>query len=410
MRTDIKLYCLVISILITHIMPAQEKELKQDPLLVVALMIKNEAPVIADTLRPMVVSGIDSFLIFDTGSTDDTIEKVDQFFSDNGIRNYAIVQENFVDFATSRNRALDLVDEYFPQATFILMPDAEWLVYNGEQLLSFCKEHKNDNHASYRIRMVHNGSLEFYVDRLMRRSCHCRFKSPVHEYLVSPSVMTTPADIYFVMNTTQYGAEKTRNRWKRDVGYLLKAYAEEPTNARTAFYLGQTYACLGDKDNAFRFYQLRSQLPSWAEEDYETVYRLGETVEDLALKDTNHQTIYDWPLALWYYLQAYSMRPCRIEPLIRIAQHYMRQEDYETAFLFAWRAFETPYPTHEILFVSKEMYNYTRYDIVAQCGLKIGQYEKALEAIHKAFEYYPEDQHFQELFTIYQEHLIKEEA
>lgn len=410
MSKHIKLCWLIIGVLITHVVYAQEKELKQDPLLVVALMIKNEAPVIADTLTPMVTAGIDSFLIFDTGSTDDTIEKVDQFFSDNGIRNYVIIQESFVDFATSRNRALDLVDEYFPQATFILMPDAEWLVYNGEQLLSFCKDHKNDYHSSYRIRMVHNGSLEFYVDRLIRRSCHCRFKSPVHEYLVSPSVMTTPADIYFVMNTTQYGAEKTRNRWKRDVGYLLKAYAEEPTNARTAFYLGQTYACLGDKDNAFRFYQLRSQLPSWAEEDYETVYRLGETVEDLALKDTNHQTIYDWPLALWYYLQAYSMRPCRIEPLIRIAQHYMQQGDYSIAFIFAWRAFETPYPTHEILFVSKEMYNYTRYDIVAQCGLKIGQYEKALEAIHKAFEYYPEDQHFQELFTIYQEHLIKEEA
>lgn len=406
MRNHIKLYCLVTSILMIHTISAQEKELKQDPLLVVALMIKNEAPVIADTLKPMVKAGIDSFLIFDTGSTDDTIEKVNQFFRDNGILNYTIIQENFVDFATSRNRALDLVDEYFPQATFVLMPDAEWLIYNGEKLLSFCKDNKNDNHASYLIRMVYNGSLEFCVDRLMRRSCHCRFKGPVHEYLVRPSVTATPSDIYFVMNTTQYGAEKTRNRWKRDIGYLLKAYAEEPTNARTAFYLGQTYACLGDKDNAFRFYQLRSQLPSWAEEDYETIYRLGDTVEDLALKDTHHQTIYDWPLALWYYLQAYSMRPCRIEPLIRIAQHYMSQKDYATAFLFAWRAYETPYPTNEILFVSKEMYTYTRYDIIAQCGLNIEQYEKGLEAIHKALEYYPEDQHFQELLKIYQEHLV----
>jgi glycosyltransferase involved in cell wall biosynthesis len=387
-------------------MPAQEKELKQDPLLVVALMIKNEAPVIADTLRPMVTAGIDSFLIFDTGSTDDTIEKVDQFFSDNGILNYIIIQENFVDFATSRNRALDLVDEYFPQATFILMPDAEWLICNGEQLLSFCKDHKNDNHASYLIRMVRNGSLEYYVDRLMRRSCHCRFKSPVHEYLVSPSVMTAPAEIYFAWNSTQYGDDKSRNRWKRDIGYLLKAYAQDPTDARTAFYLGQTYACLGDKNNAFRFYQLRSQLPSWAEENYETVYRLGETVEDLALKDTPHQTIYDWPLALWYYLQAYAMRPCRIEPLIRIAQHYMSQKDYATAFLFAWRACETPYPTNEILFVSKDMYHYTRYDIVAQCGLNIGEYNKGLQAIHKALEYCPEDQHFKELLKIYQEILV----
>jgi tetratricopeptide (TPR) repeat protein len=406
MRKRIGVYCLLIGILVACAVRAQDKELKKDPLLVVALMIKNEAPVIVDTLMPMVNAGIDSFLIFDTGSTDDTVAKVRQFFSDTNIDNYAIIQESFIDFAASRNRALDLVDEYFPQAIFVLMPDAEWLLCNGKQLVDFCATHKDDVYASYLVRMVRNGNLEYYVDRLMHRASHCRFRSPVHEYLVSPSVNTIPSNIHFEWNSTQYGDDKSRNRWKRDVGYLLKAYAQDPTDARTAFYLGQTYACLGDKDNAFRFYQLRSQLPSWAEEDYETLYRLGETVEDLSSKDTNRTTIYDWPLALWYYLQAYSMRPCRIEPLIRIAQHYMRQEDYATALLFAWRAYETPYPSREILFVSKDMYNYTRYDIVAQCAFMVGEYTKGLQAINKALEYCPDDQHFKELLKIYQENLV----
>ena len=390
-----------------HMPCKQGPSIKKDSLLVVALMIKNEAPVIDATLTPMVEGGIDSFLIFDTGSTDDTIEKTTQFFNDHNITNFIIVQENFVDFATSRNRALDLVDEYFSEATFILMPDAEWLVRNAHELLEFCEKSKNDFHASYLIRMVRNGQLEYFVDRLIRRKSHCRFKSPVHEYLESPSATPAPATIYIEWNSTQYGDDKSRKRWERDLGFLLKAYAEDPKNARTAFYIGQTYACLGDKENALRFYELRTQLPAWEEENYETVYRLAEAVEDIAAKDADKKTPYDWSLALWYYLKAFSMRPTRIEPLVRIASHYLQAQDYANAFLFASQAAEISYPEHEILFIQKDMYTYTRYDIMAQSGLKIGEYQKGEWAINKALESCPDNSHLQELLKQYLDHLMK---
>lgn len=387
---------------------SQAPVLKKDPLLVVALMIKNEAPVIDYTLTPMVQGGIDSFLIFDTGSTDDTIEKVRQFFSAHNITNYAIEQENFVDFATSRNRALDLVDKHFPEATFIMMPDAEWLLRNGAELLKFCERNKEDCHASYLIRMVRNGQLEYYVDRLMRRESYCRFKSPVHEYLESPSVMSVPAGIFFEWNSTQYGDDKSRKRWARDLGFLLKAYAENPTDARTSFYLGQTYACLGDFENALRFYELRSKLPSWEEENYETLVRIAGTIEILAAKDTDKKKCYDWSLAMWYYLKAFSTRQGRIEPLIHIARHYLACHDYAIAYLFAIQACEIPYPEHEILFIEKEMYVYERYDIVAQCGLKIGEFAKGEWAVKKALEHKPDDQHLQELFKMYVDQKLQE--
>ena len=151
-------------------------------------------------------------------------------------------------------------------------------------------------------------------------------------------------------------ARNPAKRWERDLGILLKAYAENPTEPRTVFYLAQTYSCLGDKENALRFYELRTQLPSWEEENYEAMYRLAEVVEDLATKDTEKQTPYDWSLAMWYYLKAFSMHPTRIEPLIRIARHYLWANDYANAFLFAERAAEMPYPVNDILFVEKEMY------------------------------------------------------
>lgn len=398
-------YTTALAILCSYSLATQQSPIisikQKDPLLVVALMIKNEGPVIDDTLRPLVDGGIDSFLIFDTGSTDDTVEKVHDFFIEHNINNFAILQENFIDFAASRNRALDLVDEYFPAATFVLMPDAEWILHNIQELLTFCQEYKNDYHTSYLMRLVHNTTMEFYVARLIRRESHCRFKSPVHEYLVSPSNMNVPTNIYIECTASKYGAEKSRKRWERDLNILLKAYAEDPTEPRTTFYLAQTYACLGDDENAFRFYERRTQLPSWAEENFQALYQLARITEDLATRDTAHETPYDWSLAQWYYLKAYAMRPTRIEPIVHLALHYVYAHDYANAYIFAKVACETPFPAEDILFVEKEMYLYTRYDIVAQCGIHIGQYAQGEWAVKKALEYNPNARHLQDLLTQY---------
>ena len=371
-----------------------------NPSMVVALMIKDEAPVINDTLRPLATGGIDSYLIYDTGSTDDTIEKVVEFFRTYSITNFAIIQEEWMDFSRSRNRALDLVDQYFPEATFVFMPDAEWIVHNVNELLNFCHENKTDFYASYLMRML--GSLDFAQNRLMRRESHCRFDDRgAHECLTSPSTGSVPRHIYIEYNPTQYGVEKSRKRWTRDIGILLKEYAKNPTDARTVFYLAQTYSCLGDLENAFRFYELRTQLLSWEEENYMAMYRLAEIAKKLAEKDSDNKTAYDWSLAQWYYIKAFSMHPTRIEPLIHIALHYLDNQDYVNAFMFAERAAEIPYPEQDILFIETEMYNFTRYYIIAQCGLKIGELAKGEWAIKKALEYKPKDENLLELLAQY---------
>jgi len=57
-----------------------QNDLKNDPLLVVVLMVKNEEDVINATIEPFIKAGIDSYFIFDTGSTDKTVETVKKFF------------------------------------------------------------------------------------------------------------------------------------------------------------------------------------------------------------------------------------------------------------------------------------------------------------------------------------------
>ena len=82
----------------------------QQDLITIVLMVKNEEAVIEKTLEPFVEGGITSFFIFDTGSTDNTISITELFFKKHNIEHYVILQEPFIDFGTSRNRALDLAD------------------------------------------------------------------------------------------------------------------------------------------------------------------------------------------------------------------------------------------------------------------------------------------------------------
>src|SRR5579863_731223 len=97
-----------------------------DQILVVVLMVKNEETVMRATLQPFIDGGIDSFFIFDTGSTDNTITVTQEFFRKNNITKGYIEEEPFIDFATSRNHALERAEKKFPNAGFMLMLDAEW--------------------------------------------------------------------------------------------------------------------------------------------------------------------------------------------------------------------------------------------------------------------------------------------
>src|SRR5579862_6878771 len=120
-----------------------------EPLLVVVLMVKNEAAVLIPTLQPFVDGGVKDFIIFDTGSTDGSQDRARDFFRQHELMNAHIIEEPFVDFSTSRNRALDEFRRIFPLATFMLMPEAECYMHNVEGLLQYCREHRDELHASY---------------------------------------------------------------------------------------------------------------------------------------------------------------------------------------------------------------------------------------------------------------------
>lgn len=364
-------------------------------LITAVLMVKNEAQVIEETLLPLVAADIRHITVLDTGSTDNTVQVTKNFFSHHHIKG-RIYQEPFIDFATSRNRALELTEQCFPETSFILMCDAEWHLHHAEGLITFCEQEKNNNSPLYLVK-IKMSSLEFTTARLFRASAKIRFKGVVHEVPEVATSLQIPDPIYFEVKSSLRGIEKSKRRWRQDAELLLNNYHKTPDDPRTVFYLAQTYHCLGEIEKAYDFYHVREKLCGWDEENFITLFRLGCLADEMSKSSSS----LSWSTAMEYFLKAYANRPSRIEPLVKIANHYW-SENIPTCYLFIRHAYDLPYPQQDILFIEKEMYDYTRYEIMSRCAWYMGQYELGESATLLALKCHPEMTHLHNNLMLYQ--------
>lgn len=399
-------FCLIYSLCYPSIQHCNEK------LLAIVIMVKNEVDVIIPTLQPFIDAGIESFLVFDTGSVDGTQAKICNHFNKSGLRDAHVIEEPFIDFSTSRNRALELAEEIFSDTTFLLMLDAEWYIHNVSDLLEFCRIHKNYiptdfTGSCYLMRLfTREDAINNYVIRLIRRGFDVRYTGPVHETITQSPSGTVFDSVYFEYAPQQTGKRKSRDRFARDYLLLKQEYEANPTDTRTLFYLGQTCQFLEDWPQAIFFYKKRLELGSISEEKYLAAYRIGYAIEYILEESKNNEFLqqYTWDTALSYYLKAHQIFPHRAEPLFRIACHYIRNHEHATAYLFAIRAAQLPLPKHDSLFVERKIYDHLRYDILGQCAIYVGEVNVGKAAILKAMEVAPQDPCLHHNLSIYNQY------
>lgn len=383
-----------------------------DNLLTVVIMVKDEVNVIIPTLQPFIDAGVTNYLVFDTGSTDGTQNKIREHFNTYGFEHAYIVEEPFVDFATSRNRALDIAEEIFTNTTFFLMLDAEWYIHNVEGLLAYCESHKNYiapycTGSCYLMRLLTvQDAINNYIPRLMRRGGNSRYAGVVHESIAEHASGIVPDSVYFEYNPQQCGRDKSKARLIRDYELLKKSHEKDPTNMRTLFYLGQTCQFLDEWEQAIFYYYKRLEMGERCEEKYLAAYRIGCAIEQIMENTKNNlgQQKYIWEDALHFYLVAHNMLPYRAEPLFRIACYYIRNNQHAVAYLFAHRAVQLPYPHNNGLFVEKRVYDYLRYDILGQCALHAGEYAIGKEAVLRGLEQNPDDSSLRYNLSVYNQY------
>jgi len=340
------------------------------------MMVKNERKRLHVSLESVVspsgVPYVDCAVIYDTGSTDETIDIVKSFCEKHRINLYLKTGE-FVNFSVSRNVLLDYADTIPVQ--FGLLLDTNDELKGGDALKAFLKTQERTEFSRYMIcqRWWSGGSYdEYYNVRLIRNNSKLRYEGVVHEYIKdfavsddSRAFKVGDGSFHLYQDRTQ-DDDKTGKRFKRDKELLLTEYKKDPTEPRTLFYLAQTCSCLGEMDEALYYYKLRTKYQGFWEEIFHAYLRIGDI----------HRTRGNWDDAFIAYIkagEASDIRPPkqrenknldRAEPYHRIAEYYHSKDDWFKAYSFARMACETPIPHHCNLWYDKRIYEYGRWSLL----------------------------------------------
>jgi hypothetical protein len=373
---------------------------------VVAIMCKNEEDNIIKTLNSC-LGAIHKIFIYDTGSTDLTISLIKEWEKVNGMQVF-IKEGIFENYSESRNVMLDWVDDNSESIDFILLMDA------NDELKNHVDFRKWIN-AQYRIPTGQTGFTfsqkwevksmnritEYTNIRLIRPKSGWRYVRRIHETLT-----TTPDNIY--QSCTSIGSapktfllyqdrddddKKSSKRFESDVVMLLKDLEDFPNDPRTLYYLGQTYGCLADWDNCYKYYKMRSKVsnPANIEEDFLTCHQLGDITTRMIPGESNFdgERVKDpkmWGTALKWFVQAHSILK-RAEPLVFIANWYIKHKDFAMAEGYAKLACELDYPKNTFMSVDSTIYDYKRWSHYAISGYFNGHFDDVIEASTRAYQY-----------------------
>jgi hypothetical protein len=282
------------------------------PTLCLNMIVKNESKIIT-RLFDSVLSIIDCYCICDTGSTDNTVEIIENYFKDNGVSG-KVVQEPFKNFCYNRNFALQ---SCLGMSDYVILLDADMILdvklFDKKTLItadSFNIIQGNDSFYYQNMRIVKNNGLFKYI-------------GVTHEYIEIPlNTTTTSFDkaIIFIRDIGDGGCKN--DKFERDIKLLTDGIKEEPNNARYYFYLANSYHDLGRFNEAINMYKKRITIDGWKEEMWYSYYRIG-------ICYMKQQKMSD---ALWYFMEGYNYYPERLEGLYELMNYYRVNGKNKLAF------------------------------------------------------------------------------
>lgn len=366
---------------------------KRHKKLAVVMMVKNEAERISQTTLPSILEYCGTLIIFDTGSTDNTVDILRSFCEKHYI-NFHLKQGEFVDFSTSRNIMLDFADEVLKNEHYLLLLDAHDELQEGDNLYNFISNYKGTCSGFYLTQRwkTSNDITSYFNVRLIKSHMGWRYRHCVHEYITNPALenktktdqemLIKVQNIFLYQDRTQ-DDDKSMKRFARDKEMLYSAFLKDKHESRTIFYLAQTCGCLGHMEEAYQYYLLRIKEAGFFEEIFHAFCRLGDCAVALG---------HDWEESFMWYMKAFQHSQ-RAEPLIKIAQYYKEHNlqgentaEWQTCFIFAHAACSLIYPVTQILFVNRKNYIYDRWHLLGISAYYVGKYKEGKEACLKAIE------------------------
>ncbi len=322
------------------------------------MIVRNEAHVVSEVLD-CVAPYITTWVIVDTGSEDGTQKVILEHLANQGIPG-ELFERPWQNFGYNRSEALELAAG---RADYIWVIDADDLVIGT---LDF----SNLTADSYDLRYGPPDGFTYWRPQLFRDGLPWRYEGVVHEFIAcdQPEHRERLLGDYYIDSRRLGGRNLDPDKYARDRDLLLAEMERDPDDARSAFYLAQSYFDLSDFANARIWYERRAAMGGWEEEVYYSLFRAGESM--LRLGEP-------WPQIQDVLLRAHESRPSRAEALYTLAKHYRQEGRFELGHLFASRAAACPLPQHDILFVWAAVHTWSALDEQAVCASQLGLHAEA---------------------------------
>jgi len=321
-------------------------EIKKPPTLCLNMIVKNESKIITrlfDSVLPI----IDSYCICDTGSKDNTVQIIEEYFSKKNIPG-KVVQETFKNFSHNRNFALQSA---LGLSDYILLLDADMVLeinnFNKEDLLCGDAHYilqGNDSFYYQNIRIVKNNGLYSYA-------------GVTHEYINMPGGIKLNSILkinMFIRDIGDGGAKS--DKFERDIRLLTNGIKEDPNNVRYFFYLANTYCDNGDYEKSIETYKKRIKMGGWDQEVWYSYYRIGNCYKNMGKIE---EAIFSW-------MNGYDYLPYRLENLYEIIYYYRIESKHKLCYMFYKLALDILEKNHnknidDYLFLHKDIYSYKIY-------------------------------------------------
>lgn len=310
------------------------------PKLCLNAIVRNESARIVrmlDSVKPY----ISTFAIFDTGSTDDTVAVIQQWANDNQIKGI-VGAGTFVDFSQARNQGLELARSWWrhgdsPKFTYLLLCDADMELKVDDPLVF-----EDLTQPAYSI-VQKAGGVSYHNLRVLHVAPEFKYVGVTHEYLDAPNSHTL-SGVVFIDHAD--GANRP-DKFTRDIRLLTTDLERDPDNARSWFYLANSYRDAGNLPAATDAFRRRIALGGWDEEVWNSRINLANCLQMQGLEDAYIKEA----------IAAYDYRPRRAETLHGLAKHYRNKGENNAAALFAEAGINTPRPD-DWLFVEDWVYEW----------------------------------------------------
>ena len=339
---------------------ANEKMRIGEPTICLNMIVKNESKIIT-RLLDSVASILDTYCICDTGSTDDTISLIENYFNERNIKG-KIIEHAFVNFEVNRNIALKAANN---MADYVLLMDADMQLQIAPE---FSKSQLTDD--VYTI--LQDSNLSYYNVRLLSTKLDAEYAGVTHECIniKNPSHKSAKLHTLKIKDIGDGGCKS--DKFKRDIELLSKELEETPNNIRSNFYLANSYFDAGDFTNALKYYQAHAKIVNWNEEEFYNYFKQGSCYKHLG----DHEKM----ASSW--IKAWTVRPNRVESLYELIHYYRCNSMWNYCKLYYETASRVVYPTNDVLFVHKDVYNYKLLYEYTVFGYYVGERTLYKELAH----------------------------